>query len=194
VNVDALLHMHGPQFLAVYGVVATVVLLLLRAAHRRYERDMPHVHAEKMSDPYLIACLRGGASEAVRVVIASLLERKLLKASGSKIVAVRGAGRQVRRPLEHAVLEAYAEAADAWSHVNAPAFARAVGDYETVLRSRGLLADARCYARRLRLGAVALVLLEGLPWSRSTRRSTPGIGTSAFSRCSPSPSSSCSSR
>jgi hypothetical protein len=44
-----------------------------------------------LADPYLIAFLRGGKNESLRVVTMSLVDRCLLAASGTKLAATEGA-------------------------------------------------------------------------------------------------------
>src|SRR5262245_43064172 len=57
------------------------------------------------SDPYLIAYLRGGKNEALRVATISLIDRGLLKVEETTLSAAHGAVDDlVRRPIEKALL------------------------------------------------------------------------------------------
>ena len=72
--------LRGPEFLAFYAVFGLVVLgLLVLFRHAGEPEDSARV---SISDPYLIAYLRGGRNEALRVVTMSLIERDLLKVEG----------------------------------------------------------------------------------------------------------------
>jgi hypothetical protein len=88
--------LRGPDFLVFYLVAGAIVLTaayLLR--HAGEPEDAPKVN---LSDPYLIAFLRGGKNEALRVVTMSLLDRGLLIASVNKIAAAEGAPRASPAP------------------------------------------------------------------------------------------------
>src|SRR6202011_1327630 len=93
----------GPQFLLFYLVFGAVVLIAIVALRRRAETDQ--VGKVNLSDPFLIACLRGGKNEVLRLVTVSLIDRGLLKVTDSQLsastpTAVKG----VRLELEREVL------------------------------------------------------------------------------------------
>jgi uncharacterized protein (TIGR04222 family) len=92
----------GPAFLLFYVVLSTVVIVAARLVRRVIESGPVPRLGEV--DPYLIAHLRGGADEALRVTTISLLDRGLLVADGACLVAQEGAVDRVRRPIERAVL------------------------------------------------------------------------------------------
>src|SRR5262245_6766205 len=94
----------GPLFLVFYIFCGAVVLMSVAMLHNFAEsRDTTNVN---LSDPYLIAYLRGGRQEALRVATVSLIDRGLLKVSGSTIAAVASnAANGVRSPLEYQLLE-----------------------------------------------------------------------------------------
>ncbi|MSP38651.1 MAG: TIGR04222 domain-containing membrane protein [Deltaproteobacteria bacterium] len=93
----------GPQFLVFYLMVGTVVLFghyLLR----RFVESGPSPRID-YSDPYLLAYLRGGEIETMRVAVVSLIDRRLLKFDGYHIsLESDKAIDLVRRPVEAAVL------------------------------------------------------------------------------------------
>jgi uncharacterized protein (TIGR04222 family) len=99
-----LLDARGPEFLAIYTVIAGAVLLLARFWMRQRDLTLPARRVD-LKDPLSIAFLRGGAPEVLRVVTFSLVDRGLLLFDGSTVcVKSQVAGALVRRPLEKAVL------------------------------------------------------------------------------------------
>lgn len=155
--------LHGFAFLFFYLLVGVAVLVAMRAIMRAQEtadtREVP-----RMTDPYLIACLRAGKNEALRVATVSLLDRRLLVQSGDEVRAKSGnAPGMVQRPLEKAVLARFKAAAGAHELFKDAAARAACDGYIKVLRSYGLVADPRTYAARLwpALAALAVLLAIG---------------------------------
>ena len=111
------LDLRGPEFLVFYflfsAAVIGCVILLRRRDEDRGSGKPP------LDDPYLVAYLRGGEGEAVRVAALSLLDRGLLtiKSSGSSSPFSAAENRleltdsraieSVKRPLEKRILEAF---------------------------------------------------------------------------------------
>jgi uncharacterized protein (TIGR04222 family) len=93
----------GRAFLLFYAGLIAVLALLARVLRAYLERG-PIPRLEQV-DPYLIAYLRGGADEAIRVVAFALLDRGLLEWDGDRLRTREGALEQARRPLERSVLE-----------------------------------------------------------------------------------------
>jgi len=93
----------GPQFVLfylVFGVALYFIARQLRAwTDPRGARD-----PTPNDDPYLVACLRGGPAEAIRVCIVSLLDRGLLQSTDNQLHSAATAARVVRRPLERAII------------------------------------------------------------------------------------------
>ena len=80
--------LRGPEFLVFYGCLGAAVTVLVFLMRRAGERgDPPH----PLSDYLDIAFLRGGAGEAIRVAILTLVDRGMLTLSGDDAVE---AGRQ----------------------------------------------------------------------------------------------------
>src|SRR6476661_6771597 len=99
----------GPAFLVFYAALGVCVAIALRNFRRRREEGRP-VRIET-SDPYLIAYLRGGKNEAVRVAAVSLVDRGLLKEEGTDRLVAASKNDTVRRPIEKAILRVYARPA-----------------------------------------------------------------------------------
>jgi uncharacterized protein (TIGR04222 family) len=104
----------GPEFLGFYLFVGASVLIVL--AFFRYggeEMDPPSVN---LADPYLIAYLRGGKNETIRVATVSLIDRGLLEVSGSTVSIAKGrSAAELRVPLEKSLCSFYGKAAEAAS-------------------------------------------------------------------------------
>jgi uncharacterized protein (TIGR04222 family) len=154
--------LHGFAFLFFYLLVGAATLFVLRTVIRAMEtageRDVP-----TMTDPYLIACLRAGKNEAMRVATVALLDRGLLFPIGEEVKAKGANSAQlVQRPLEKAILTRFRSAAGAHELFKDPAAGQACAGYLKVLRSYGLVADARVFAARALPVLVALAVLVGV--------------------------------
>ena len=68
--------MYGPEFLVVYLVIGIVTIALVSSAIKTSEEQLAHQET-RLRDPYLIAHLRGDVEELVRVVVVSLMMRRL---------------------------------------------------------------------------------------------------------------------
>jgi uncharacterized protein (TIGR04222 family) len=104
----------GPEFLAFYLFVGAAVLVTLGFFRQAGEEvDPPLIN---LSDPYLIAYLRGGKNETVRVATVSLIDRGLLDVSGSTVSTAKGrSAEELRVPVERSLFSFYGKAADAAS-------------------------------------------------------------------------------
>ena len=149
------LDMTGPDFLVFYLALGVLTVVALVVARRAAESgDGPRVN---LSDPYLIAYLRGGRNEAVRVATVSLVDRGLLEADGSNLKAsgaVAAAG--VRRPIEKALLKRFESAGEASSVFDDQEVAASTSELERSLREVKLLPDEA--TQRQRLGRLMLAM------------------------------------
>src|SRR5437588_12837497 len=93
------LDLRGPEFLLFYLFLIALTPIALMILRRAAEAgDAPKM---ELADPYLIAYLRGGENETLRVAIVSLIDRGLLVANGTTITrANQAAANAVRRPIE----------------------------------------------------------------------------------------------
>ena len=145
----------GPQFLVFYLLFGILVLLTLRAI--RWNREQTEASSNRLTDPYLIAYLRGGKNEALSVAALSLLDRKLLTGTDKLQTAGDAAVDVARRPIERAILEKFKDQADADVLFKDPALASTAEKYREELEQLRLLPDARI--RRLRSALVGLAIL-----------------------------------
>jgi uncharacterized protein (TIGR04222 family) len=150
--------LRGPEFLLFYVVVSAIVLTaayFLR--HVGEPSDAPKIN---LSDPYLIAHLRGGKNEALRVVTMTLVDRGLLIASVNKIAAAEGAFGKTRVELEQKIIRHFNPSASATSLFKMKEADPEMKRYEDELTRLGLLpVQESKQARRIRASIAAMVLL-----------------------------------
>ncbi len=75
--------LHGPEFLVFYSIYGLIVIGLLFAFRHSGEAD--DGGKVNLSDPGLIAYLRGGQNEALRVTTVYLIDRGLLNVQGDQL-------------------------------------------------------------------------------------------------------------
>ena len=151
--------MRGPQFLVVYFVIGVVLIYVVSSAIRRTEERLAPQET-RIRDPYLIAYLRGGVEELVRVAASSLAVRGLLHMdlNGIKIVDPTEIDR-AKVPIEKVVLRACRERCMPGA-IASDSAVRAVGRaYERELEGFGLLADAATAGARVQAVLLGIAIL-----------------------------------
>jgi uncharacterized protein (TIGR04222 family) len=151
----------GPQFLIFYVVLGVSTIIILWLARQASEAaDAPRID---YSDPYLLAYLRGGAAEVIRVATVSLIDRGLLQMTNDQLVDVnQSAVNIVRRPIEKALLQHFRFRAKASSAFTSPAILSTCEEYRDALQRLGLIPDESISRARLWRLCVAVVLLSGV--------------------------------
>lgn len=164
--------LRGPEFLFFYFIFTCVILLVLIFLRRIDER--PNVMKPPMDDPYLVAFLRGGEEEALRVTALSLVDRGLLqlKSSGASIFSSEAENKleladphaidAAKRPIEKRVLEAFQTAQPISTTLDSLVGCQACVDYAINLENLGLLPGPDTRAARNRRLWIALVILLGV--------------------------------
>jgi uncharacterized protein (TIGR04222 family) len=165
--------LRGPEFLLFYFIFSTVVFLILFYFRQRDERR--DAGKPPLDDPYLVACLRGGESEALRVATLSLIDRGLLnlKSSGTSVLFPGAAENRlelkdplavntVKRPIEKSILEAFKTAQPVSSTLEALAGCTACFDYAVSLEKLGLLPGPDIRSARHRRYLIAVGILLGV--------------------------------
>lgn len=157
--------LRGPEFLLFYIFFSVVVIALLIILRRALESGAaPRVD---LADPYLIAYLRGGRDEAIRVAMIALVDRGLLESNGTRLKRVKGKSPMlVRRLLEQLILEKFTEEAEAKEAFTYAPVVSAAEKYEDELQSTRLLPDGATKERRLFLLLVAILALAVVAWSK----------------------------
>lgn len=155
---NSILYMRGPSFLVFYIGLGITVNLLLRFLISRRESGAILTRQSPV-DPYKIACLRASHLETIRIVLFSLIDRGLLKASGDRLAAEAPAVEMVRRPLEKAVAAFFAEPRQVKDLFTDSGTRGAAEDYRQALVQEGLMAGAGVYAARMPWALAALFVL-----------------------------------
>jgi len=155
--------LHGPAFLAFYAMVG-IAGLGIQFLWTRIQESLGTMPQLQMTDPYQIAYLRGGQAEALRLVAFSLIDRGLLQGGATTLVAESGAEKQVRRPIEKAVLQVFRSPGPAREMQSDRRAIDACRQYRDTLEDYGLVAGGATFARRLPalLVAALAVVFVGL--------------------------------
>lgn len=150
----------GPEFLLFYAIFAVIVIGFAVQCRRMQEWRRPPRLA---LDPYVIAYLRGGANEALRVALVSLIDRGLLAAQTTVVHASPHADpAAVRLPIEKLLLEKFREAGKATDIFTDSKLAAACEPFRLLLEEQGLLPTDPVRRMRKTIQTVAIALLLGV--------------------------------
>lgn len=151
----------GPAFLVFY--VALSILVIIGVVGLRKKVESAPTPRIDLSDPLLIAFLRGGHSEAMRVAAVSLIDRGLLVCTGTHLqAAIHARPDSVRRPIETALLKKFSKSGEAASMYDDKELKSKLTEYETALRKVGLLPDEYITQVRAVIFGFAFVILGGV--------------------------------
>ncbi len=152
----------GPQFLLFYLAFAVAVLVALRVTLVLCEPVGGAM--DRISDPYAVAFLRGGQEEAVRVALALLIERGVLRSRDALVERGERAAHasKTRAPLEAALVDSFASPRRVLGVWDLPSVTAACRPYRERLATNGLTQRPSDEARAKILMLVASVLLLGL--------------------------------
>ena len=170
--------LYGPYFLAFYAMAIVAVIVACYRSVRSVDRtdglDIPKIPSKL--DPYEIAYLRGGEKEIVRVAVASLIQRGLLRvvekktwvAKTKKIERGRRPQQAELSPIEAVVLKWEGFPAEPHSLFGpsgiTPLLEPTTGSYEAKCAEKSLLAPPEMKELGLRLfwlGTSIIVALGG---------------------------------
>ncbi|MCY7387557.1 MAG: TIGR04222 domain-containing membrane protein [Burkholderiales bacterium] len=156
----------GFSFLGFYVLLGLAVMWGLRMWIRQLE-SASAPPAQNMTDPYLIAHLRAGENEALRVATVALLDRGLLVAQGQtlKTKNTKSFG-VVQRPIEKAILQHFTSPGEGHEIFKDSGARIACSGYEKVLKEQRMIADAGTYAKRFLPVAIALGVLIAVTWTK----------------------------
>lgn len=155
----------GPQFLVFYAIFAGLVIAGMVFWRKRAESsETPKID---LSDPYLIAYLRAGEREVLRVATIALVDRGLLIQAGRQIKRAEHASpNSVQRPIEKALLKKYTRSGEVSWIFEDEGLSKACESYENTLRTARLLPDDSVNQARLIRLVVACFLLTGVGFTK----------------------------
>jgi uncharacterized protein (TIGR04222 family) len=179
--------LQGPDFLLFYFVLCVAVLVVQGLLIRAAESGEPPALA--LDDPYEIAYLRGGAAEAARVALLSLIDRGILQLRVER--PGRGTPRPVilqnptvwhqapRLPLEQAIYTLAEQPVAASTIPSRRTIVEACEVYRQRLAERGLVPDEAAKDRRWTIFLVSLAVVLGVAGIRLALawiRHRPNVG------------------
>ena len=130
----------GPEFLLFY--VALSIFVIIASISARWVLESSNAPRIDVSDPVLIAYLRGGHTEAMRVAVVSLIDRGLLEVNGTRLQTAKHAREEsVRTPIDKALLRKFASPAKVTSIFNDSKLRSTCDEYEATLKRVRLLPD-----------------------------------------------------
>lgn len=152
------LEFNGPEFLLFYLLLSLGVIIAVWYSRRSAEAGAPT--KLNLADPYLLAYLRAGEGETLRLAVVSLIERKLLAADGRRLKRTSWpAPRNFFNKLEPSILDKFREPAEVSTLFKDKALKAHCQYYREQLAQAGLLPDDSIKAARwLRFSAAAIVL------------------------------------
>jgi uncharacterized protein (TIGR04222 family) len=153
--------LYGPEFLAFYLLLGVCVLFALaRLRHAGESADPP---AFDLSDPYLIAYLRGGKNEVLRIATVSLIDRGFLTVQKSRLAAAPDRrSNSLRLPIEQKLITHFTKEDEAASVFKSRAFDREMAAYEDRLILVNLLPDAAAKGVQNTRAAIGILVLWGV--------------------------------
>lgn len=151
----------GPEFLFFFIGLSALTIVALVVTRKIAERSA----APKLdlSDPYLIAYLRGSEPETLRVAAVSLIDRGLLVATGTQLQAAEKASPDaVRRPIEKELLRKFKRADEASAIFDDSRLRATCKPYEQTLKTAGLLPSETTVSARWTRLLIACGVLGGV--------------------------------
>jgi uncharacterized protein (TIGR04222 family) len=173
------LELSGPNFLIFYCLLGLLILGVMYLLRRFIETGpVPRID---YSDPYLIAYLRGGELETMRVAAISLIDRGLLILSDRRLELVNDKAIDlVRRPVEAAVLRRAQSTNDLSRFFDSRTIRRTTVDYKATLERLRLLPDKQIAQRRVLLLSAMLAILVGFAFASTVAATMRGRHNIAF--------------
>jgi uncharacterized protein (TIGR04222 family) len=148
----------GPDFLIFYGLLGILVLGGLFVAGWLSESGtLPRLD---YSDPYLLAYLRGGEREVIRVAAVSLADRGLLKVHDEQLFGANEVASNL--PIERAILQRLTVATKFTTLFESATVRAACKEYKDKLQQLHLLPDDKLSGARMNRLLLALVILLGV--------------------------------
>jgi uncharacterized protein (TIGR04222 family) len=158
---------NGPAFLGFYALLIVAVWAALWLRTRLGPASSTVRVSTLTAEPYKIACLRAGETEAIRMAVFNLIDRGLLTLAGPAITRVKSdAGEMVTRPLDKAIIAASAAQPSLAEIARNATVRKHAAAYAKELSDAGLIADSGERNTRFILLACAIGLLAGVAFAK----------------------------
>jgi uncharacterized protein (TIGR04222 family) len=151
----------GPEFLLFYLVLAAVVIAAL--VLWQWQSESRSAMKIELADPYLIASLRGGDNEVIRVALVSLIDRGLLIVNETQIQRADHASPDLIRPeIERELIKKCETPREVSALFNDAQVNSACVKYPETLQKARLIPDESLIQRRWARFWIALSILGGV--------------------------------
>ncbi len=158
-------NLSGLEFLLFYLILCTIVIVAL--VHLRRAAESGGTPKINLSDPYLIAYLRGGKNETLRIATLSLIDRNLLTVNNQTVQTAENVSIDIASvPLEQSMLKIFAKGYSATSIYTSPTLDEACRSYEHRLKQDGLLPDDKTKEKRRNRLIYASIIMLGVGVAR----------------------------
>jgi uncharacterized protein (TIGR04222 family) len=153
--------LRGPEFLVFY--IGLAVLVIIGGVLLRRYAESSGIPKIDLSDPLLIAYLRGGDKEVMRVAVVSLIDRGLLECSGTRLHTAKHARPEsVRREIDRELLKKFSTEGEVTSMFDDFKLQSTCSEYEETLKRVRLLPDNSITLVRTIIFASAILILGGV--------------------------------
>ncbi len=158
--------LRGPEFLLFYAGLIVCVAAILWALRDHGGKSMPALHGRmpEVTDPYAVACLRGGREEVWRLATVTLIDRDILEVKANGEVGTRRKFHPSmgQNDLERAAIEYFGSPSPAESVFKRPDLLALAKPYEEQLAELGLRPDAALRTARVARHWIAWFVLVGI--------------------------------
>ena len=154
----------GPSFLVFYTVLGAALVAAFWVWTRSSGPELVGARMSQLtSDPYKIACLRGGEDEAVRIALFNLVDRGLLQIEGNSIAVLRpDAAGLVTRALDRTIITEAGKTTFLRVLLNNLTVKNEASAYVHELARSGLVASEEQNSTRFKVKLAAIGLLIGV--------------------------------
>lgn len=156
--------LYGPEFLLFYIVMAVVLNVLFYSWVRRSDSAVVLDPRGRvlMRDPYMVAYLRGGAAELLKVAIFGMSERGLLLPSKALVQVNQNASGSITHLIERQIAAQCGSARNVHDLANDSKLQIVATLYAAPMKEYGLIAGQAEYQRRLPMGMLFATVLFAL--------------------------------
>lgn len=156
------LNLRGPQFLVFYAIWGTIVILAFYKWIKIKECAYP-IPKVKLSDPYLIAYLKGGRIELLKIALFILADKGTLRLTDKRIKIKHVESLEnIQNPLEKAIIRKAFFNSEPLNLLIDIGVLEAMNEYQKNLEDHNLLSSERICYQRMPAFIISLIALVGL--------------------------------